>query len=157
MTFAIHKDSHLDHGLTAAHLAFIVSRFADRDGFFVETVPMPDDLPDLTCGLYGPVMGDPPVPDSAVFEVRRIDRAYSSRAIVAPQRATRFLTVIAGPHAGAPCVLYTAHGGPKAPREPGDPTLTTEADRAESAAFWAVHALAVDLPITPHTAPHAPR
>jgi hypothetical protein len=140
---AIHSDSHLDHNLTAAHLAFIVQHFADRSGFFAETVTMPDDLPDLTCGLYGPVMGDPPVTDDVSFEVRRENRAYPSRAIIAPQRPTRLLTVIAGPYAGSPCVLYTAHGGPLAPREVGDPTLT-ETARAESAAFWAVHALAVD-------------
>ena len=142
MPLGIHADSHLDHNLTPAHAAFILSHFADQTGFFVETVTMPDDLPDLTCGLYGPAMGDPPVTDNVSFEVRG-ERAYPTRAVVAPMRPTRLLTVIAGPYKGYPCVLYTAHGGPMAPREVGDPTLATEEARAESAAFWAVHALAV--------------
>jgi hypothetical protein len=157
MTFAIHKDSHLDHGLTAAHLAFIVSHFANRTGFFTETVTMPDDLPDLTCGLYGPIMGDPPVTDNVSFEARG-ERAYPSRTVALPTRPTRLLTVIAGPHKGAPCVLYTAHGGPKAPREAGDPTLQTPEDVGESIVFWATHALARPALInTPQHAPHAPR
>lgn len=139
---AIHADSHLDRSLTPAHAAFLLSHFADRTGFFAETVTLPDDLPDLTCGLYGPTMGDPPVTDNVSFEVRG-ERAYPTRAVVAPMRPTRLLTVIAGPYKGYPCVLYTAHGGPMAPREVGDPTLITEEARAESAAFWAVHALAV--------------
>ena len=141
MTLGIHADSHLDHALTPAHLAFLVSHFADKTGFFIETVALPDDLSDLTCGLYGPSMGDPPVTEGVSFEARG-ERVYPSRMVALPMRPTRLLTVIAGPHKGAPCVLYTAHGGPKAPREVGDPTLTTEEARAESTAFWATHALA---------------
>jgi hypothetical protein len=39
-------------------------------------------------------------------------------------------------------ILYTAFGGPAAPREPGDPSLDgNEAGLAESKAFWAEHAL----------------
>jgi hypothetical protein len=138
----IHDDSHLDHDLTPAHVAFLRSRFADKVGFFVETVELPDELSDLVCGLYGPTMGDAPVTEGVSF-VARGDRAYSTRTVARPTRPTRLLTVIAGPHKDAPCVLYTAHGGPMAPREVGDPTLPTEEARAESAAFWAVHALAV--------------
>jgi hypothetical protein len=141
MTLGIHADSHLDHDLTPAHLAFLVSHFADRDGFFIETVTLPDDLPGLTCGLYGPSMGDPPMIEGVVFEVRG-QRAYPSRMVTLPTRSTRLLTVIAGPYKDAPCVLYTAHGGPKAPREAGDPTLKSAEDIEESCAFWATHALA---------------
>ena len=141
MTLGIHADSHLDHNLTPAHAAFLLSRFADRTGFFAETVTMPDDLPDLTCGLYGPIMGDAPVIEGVSFEVRG-ERAYPSRTVALPMRPTRLLTVIAGPHDGKPCVLYTAHGGPKAPREVGDPTLQTPEDVGESIVFWATHALA---------------
>jgi len=38
-------------------------------------------------------------------------------------------------------VLYTAYGGPVAPREPFDRSLDEEA-KAESEKFWAEHALA---------------
>lgn len=41
---------------------------------------------------------------------------------------------------GSTTILYTAFGGPLAPREPGDPDLPAE-ERAESEAFWAEHAL----------------
>ncbi len=138
----IHADSHLDHNLTPSHVAFLRRHFADRTGFFIETVILPHELSDLTCGLYGPTMGDPPVTEDVSFAARG-NRPYPTRAVIAPMRPTRFMTVIAGPYKDAPCVLYTAHGGPMAPREVGDPTLLTEEARAESAAFWAVHALAV--------------
>ena len=94
MTLGIHADSHLDHALTPAHMAFLVSHFADRTGFFIETVTMPDDLPSLTCGLYGPSMGDPPVTEGVSFEARG-ERAYPSRMVALPMRPTRLLTVSA--------------------------------------------------------------
>jgi hypothetical protein len=68
-----------------------------------------------------------------------------------PVRETRILTVIGGhlpvkdngPHAvdSSRCVLYTAFGGPMAPREPGDPSITDVDDLKESTLFWAQHAL----------------
>ena len=53
------------------------------------------------------------------------------------------MTVVAGPHDGHPCVLYTAYGGPIAPREPWDPALTDTLgiDLAASLTFWREHAL----------------
>jgi hypothetical protein len=39
-----------------------------------------------------------------------------------------------------PCMLYTAFGGPLAPKEPGDPTLK-DSEREESEKFWSQHAL----------------
>jgi len=71
--------SHLDHGLSPAHLDFLEATFGDRAGFFLETVEMPEHLASLPCGLHGPVMGDPPVTD-AVLEVRG-SRAWPSAAI----------------------------------------------------------------------------
>lgn len=53
-------------------------------------------------------------------------------------RQVRTVTVIAGPHDGQPCVLFTAFGGPLAPQEPGDPGCK---DPDASRAFWAEHAL----------------
>jgi hypothetical protein len=41
-----------------------------------------------------------------------------------------------------PCVLYTAYGGPQAPREPGDPAIKDFAEQAASEIFWSEHALA---------------
>jgi hypothetical protein len=56
-------------------------------------------------------------------------------------RPTRQLTIVAGPHGDEPCVLYTAYGGPEAPREPGDPDIPGHSARDAAAVFWADHAL----------------
>ena len=115
-----HADSHLDHHLTDAQIAHVLARFADRDGFFIETFELPAELGTVPCGLHGPIMGDPPVPDSEVRYERRGAREHKSRLVDRPARPVRTVTVIAGPHAGHGCVIFTAFGGPLAPQEPGD-------------------------------------
>ena len=132
--------SHTDHSLTPAHLNWILTHFADREWFFVETVELPPELPDLDCGLHGPLVGDPPVPETEVTYLARGGRPGASRLCSRPSRPTRLLTVIAGPEGDDACVLYTAFGGPVAPREAWDPGLSPE-EVAESQAFWAAHAL----------------
>jgi len=141
----IHAESHLDHGLTKEHVAFIVERFSDRDGFFIETFDLPESLSPLKSALYGPLAGDEPVSEGDVRYAVRGDRAGESRLVDFSQRETRACTVIAGPNDGKPCVLYTAYGGQCAPREPFDPGLAEdEKGRGEAVAFWADHALAAD-------------
>lgn len=115
-----HPDSHLDHSLTEAQLHYLLGRFADRGGFFLETIELPDDLGTIPCGLWGPLMGDPPIAEIDVVRAHRGTRAWASRLVARAARPTRQVTVIAGPHDGHPCVLYTAFGGPAAPQEPGD-------------------------------------
>ena len=134
-----HSDSHVDHGLSEAQLRYLLDRFADRNAFFLETIELPEDLGTAPCGLYGPTMGDAPVSDDEVVCAARSTRAWTSRLVDRPARPTRKVTVIAGPHDGHPCVLYTAFGGPATPQEPGDPGCK---DPAASAAFWREHALA---------------
>ena len=137
--------SHLDHGLTAAHLRFILDHGRDWNAFTISTLVLPEEFQQLPCGLYGPCLGDAPVPDSEVVLVPRSGRAYPSRLVDRPSRPTRLLTVIAGPHTQLECMLYTAFGGPSAPREPGDLSLegpNMAAAKAEAEAFWATHALA---------------
>lgn len=140
----IHPDSHLDHGLTAEHIAYIADRFAARNSSFAETFVLPDTLPGAPCALYGPVMGDAPITDGDVNMRQRGERPGLSRVVSYPVRPSRRVTVIAGPHDGHPCVLYTAYGGPLAPREPSDIHADSFA-AAESRAFWAQHALAVGV------------
>lgn len=163
-----HKDSHLDHALTGAQIDYIFDRFADRDGFFIETFTLPADLGTVPCGLYGPIVGDPPIAEAEVTHAPRGSRAWSSRLIDLPARPQHEVTVIAGPHeescwhcdgsgsigdwkARIPCgtcdhgkvkhacILYTAFGGPAAPQEPGDPGCK---DPEASTTFWRQHALA---------------
>jgi hypothetical protein len=132
--------SHVDHHLTPAHIAFILERYADCAAFFIETIEMPDDLPGLPCTLHGPIMGDDPVPDEECEMLVRGERAGPSRICAREPRLVHTLTVIGGPDGDEPCVLYTAYGGAQAPREPWDPSLTPEA-REEAIHFWAEHAL----------------
>jgi hypothetical protein len=168
----ITTDSHLDHSLTTKQLAHVLKLCADQTAFFIETFTLPPELGVVSCALYGPIMGDDSITDQgitlplnwykltngdAVFDRRacpikmemRGNRAYPSRMLVgAPLRPTNKLTVIAGPHKDYPCVLYTAFGGPVAPKEPGDPTIRPEAldptEAEESRDFWAHHAIAVE-------------
>jgi hypothetical protein len=140
MSLVIHAESHCDH-VAPAVVELVKQRFADRDGFFIETIELPAELGMLECGLYGPLCGDEPIIEHEVHYSRRPGRQYESRLVARPARLTNRLSVIAGPHAGLPCVLYTVFGGPVSPKEVNDPTLI-EHEREESAAFWSQHALA---------------
>lgn len=138
------KESHVDHGLTAAQLAHVLLMFEKRDAFFIETIKLPFDLGYAPCSLFGPVMGDPPIP-SVITEMRvRKGRKHASRIItkrepigtdyfklaeryINSKRESQFLTVIAGPHGEDPCVLYTVFGGPLAPKEVGEANADLEA------------------------------
>lgn len=144
MPLQLHAESHLDHGLSPAHLEFLLKRFADRSGFFVETVTLPAELSALSCALYGPKMGDLPIPETEVSYERRGERTWASRVVYRPSRPSRLVTVIAGPYKGEPCVLYTAHGGPAAAKEPGSMPANAPPRELDAARdFWALHALAV--------------
>jgi hypothetical protein len=139
----ITKDSHLDHALTVQHLAWLLAQCGSREGFFIETFSLPGDLPALPCALHGPEMGDEPVPESECQYVKRGDREYLSRVCNRSPRLIRKLTVIAGPHEGLDCILYTAFGGPLAAKEHGDPTIKPGKESTESAEFWSDHALSL--------------
>jgi hypothetical protein len=115
-----HADSHVDHDLTEEQLRYVLDCFATRDAFFIETITLPAELGTVPCGLYGPVMGDSTIREDEVTYARRGERAWGSRLVDLPPRQQHEVTVIAGPHDGHPCVLFTAFGGPLAPQEPGD-------------------------------------
>ena len=136
----LHADSHVDHDLTREQVDYLLERFKDRTGEFVETVELPEALGEVPCALHGPAVGDAPVPEAEVSYGRRGARQYRSRLTDRPPRRTRKVTVIAGEHKGAPCVWFTAFGGPPSPQEPSDPGLPAE-KVADSEAFWREHAL----------------
>ncbi len=96
----LHKESHLDHGLTARQLAHILFLFETRDAFFIETIELPEELGTVPCGLYGPIMGDDAICDDRVAMVSRGTRTWQSRVLpmLAGPRQVRTLTVVAGPH-----------------------------------------------------------
>jgi len=135
----LHTDSHVDHGLSPEQLSYLLARFADRDAFFIETIELPPELGTVPCDLLGPLVGDDPVLEHEVTYMARGARTWKSRTkMVSQPRSSRLITVIAGPHDGQPCVLFTAYGGPLAPQEPDDPGCK---DVEASKAFWAEHAL----------------
>ena len=136
MSITKHKDSHLDHSLTDAQVEFILGLPAKEGEVTVQTVELPEALGTVPCGLFGPCMGDAPVTDAEVTLEVRGDRKGPSRLVDREPRQVRTVTVISGPHDGNPCVLFTAFGGPSAPREP------FEDDSEESRKFWSEHALA---------------
>lgn len=133
-----HNESHFDHGLNEAQVAFVMERFADRNAFFIETVELPEALGTVPCGLHGPLVGDAPVEESEVTYAKRGTRAWLSRLVDRPMQQVRTVTVIAGPHGDEPCIVYTMYGGPLAPQEPDDPGCK---DVVASRQFWTTHAL----------------
>jgi hypothetical protein len=121
----IHKDSHTDHAITKAQWGYILIMFEGRTGFFIDTIELPEGLGHVMNGLYGPSCGDAAIPESEVYYAPRPPRTWVSRMTKMPARPTRFVRVIAGPHDGHGCVLFTAYGVaskdmPVAPKEPGD-------------------------------------
>ena len=138
----LHAESHVDH-VHPSIVNYVLDRFKDRTGFFIETFELHPSFAPLECGLYGPAMGDGYIPEDVVTYQPRGDRKYASRLVDMPKRETRTCTVVAGPYKGEECVLYTVYGGPPAPKEPGDfPENMSEADRSAALLFWARHALA---------------
>lgn len=140
------KLSHLDHGLTPAHVEWLLA-VAEPDandaGITVATIGVPDVLSALEHRLYGPMECDGAIAESEARYIVRPGRSHASRVVDRPARATRRLTFVAGPHGDLPFVLYTAYGGSAAPREPGDRTIMTFDALAEARLFWSTHALGI--------------
>jgi len=135
--------SHLDHGLDIEILFYILKKFRNKRGFFIETFKLPSKFGTIGCGLYGPVMGDPPVPLDEVRMVQRPGRNGPTPMVDRPPRPTHILTVIAGPEAEFDTYLFTAFGGPLAPREPHDSDIESPEELAASKEFWSLHALSL--------------
>ncbi len=135
-------------------------KFGDRNAFFKETFELPPEFGTVPCALVGPAVGMPPISEDDVYYIIRGGRKIASRMWSGPidpsftpsvgdaprylapiQPQVRMLTVIAGPHKDEPCVLYTAYGGPLAPRSPGDNDIASWEELLESREFWSKHAL----------------
>jgi len=133
------KVFHADHGISDALLLSALKRLNLGEGFFARTLELESPL--VMSALYGPDAGDPPVPDEEVDLCKRTEDRPPSRMVDWPKRPSNKLSII-GTVAADGATIFTAYGGPLAPREPGDVSMTTDEERAESAAFWATHALA---------------
>lgn len=143
-----HADSHVDHDVSEAQLAWIIERASEHLLLFTArepappilklTLQLPYELGTVPCGLHGPQMGDEPVLEPEVSYAVRGKRGGESRLVERPVRQVRKISLIAGEHDGHRWVLFTTFGGPIAPREPFD---AQGDERAESEAYWAEHAL----------------
>lgn len=133
-----HKESHLDHGLTDAQVEYLLTLSVSEATVVVKTIELPHELGTVPCGLHGPAMGDEAVPEGEVSYAVRGERKGKSRLVAREPRQTRLVTVVAGSYDGYRDVLFTAFGGPQAPREP------FEDDGDEAREFWASHALSAE-------------
>lgn len=143
-TVQIIAQSHVDHGLSSEQLRWLLDQTEGRTAFFIETFTLPEHLGTVECGIVGPAVGEPPVSEDDVKYVVRGNRKCASRVLREPiaKPRTRMVSIIAGPTEGHEgIVLYTAYGGPVAPREPGDTMIPTWDAIVESRTFWAEHAL----------------
>jgi hypothetical protein len=149
MTITILPENNHSH-LPAELLAYVLERVeAERaadlgHGLVIHTVCLPEHLPRVPCSIVGPMIGHAPVPESEVYYEARAPREYASRMVRRLGPMTRQVTVIVGPEGDDDTVLYTAFGGPLAPREPGCPDLAKLSgyEQELAARFWSIHALA---------------
>lgn len=143
----ITKIFHADHGVSPETLQRVIDLMVQEQGrrlvpgLFIYTRPLPEGAPSVENALYGPKSGDAPVAEADVFYAKRSEDRPESRMIDLPKRLTRTVTVI-GVYAPAGVTVYTVYGGPAAKREPGDKSLSTEAEKQAAIDFWAEHALA---------------
>ena len=143
--------AHADHGVEAPHIAFLERKLRGMTpGFLRMAWRLPKSCPDLRSALYGPSVGDDPVPETEVRYVIRGKRRCASRLVPWPHRPARWIVAIGqvreAPRRGeARVLLFTSYGCTHdvvAPREPGDVSIPDWEGIVESRAFWAEHALA---------------
>lgn len=152
--------------LNAKQLAHVLDRFEGVMLPFTKTIELPLEVGPVTSPLYGPEMGDDPVPDfttltdqtwgageltevpcehggnGGAIKIVRGARLWATRMVkLDPARETFKVTIIA---TRVPkqeeCVLALALGGAWLPPEPGDPRVGSYYE--DSVRFWRAHALA---------------
>lgn len=141
--------AHADHGLTDIHLSVIDTVLKDWDGktFFLKLVTLPIYADSLPSALWGPDAGDDPIPNDHPDVVWRVrgNRAQPSKLVKRPVRQVRKMVVCAGPGKHGDGIVYSAYGSQcLGHREPWDRSMNDE-ERAAAEAWWAQHALSVDV------------
>lgn len=137
------NNTHLDHGIPLGWLEEVAGCMDNDAPFVVQTFEVPWEV---DCILHLDV------PESEVFYQKRGTRGYTSRCTERPARKVKTVTVLGGKGE-----VWTAFGGPLAPREPGDSYFTPhlkygvmgyvvedekiQAEYRASVAFWAKAAL----------------
>jgi hypothetical protein len=141
----LRDDGHYDvHKITKQHIDWLSQQPEVMAAKGPVTLTLPDSLPRLPNSLVGPASGHSPVTDDhpdVYMASRGGGREYNSKMIRGENQTTNIITAIVRPHkeTGRP-FLITAFGGPMAPKEPNDPTLSDQ-ERKASQEFWSQHAL----------------
>ena len=139
--YRITSVGHGDHGVSQEIMLNAVKELAPGGGFFIGNVALPEGVT-LLSALYGPEMGDPPVPEADVHYAKRSgDRPYS-RLVARPHRPVHRMTIL-GINAEGEIHVITAYGGLSvSPRELGDRGFSSAEEYQKAFAFWRDHALA---------------
>ena len=146
MTIKLVDGSHLDHGLSEEQVKYLLETPAPNGEVCVQTIELPPELGTVDCALWGPAMGDDALCDMECYWAKRGDRKGPSRLVDARKRETSLVTIVTGPHGDESCVLFTAYGGPSAPREPFEfAEDDISEDAIKSRVFWSRHALAQEV------------
>ena len=136
--------AHADHDLRSEHMSLIddVMRVGWEGNYVRRVIALRPGMRALDSRLYGPEVGDKPIPERMVHYCIRGTRSGMSRMIEAPLRKVRSMVVIAGPGRFGDSIIYTAYGGRYAcPREWWEDMSLP--DVWASAKFWREHALAL--------------
>ena len=133
---------HADHGVSKEQMDFIKANLIKDapQGFFIKEIRIPRELGTVRNALYGPIAGDPPVPESEVSYRPRGDRPWSDRVVSWPTRPVNHVQAI-GVREGDNFKLFTVYGGYLAPQHPDDPG---NRDVEAAKKFWSQHALSIE-------------
>lgn len=144
---------HADHGVTEEQLRWCLDSVLSEahQGFLRRAWALPPELlGELRSGLWGPNVGDEPIPDSQCRWIVRGTRRCASRVVARPTRGATHLVLIG--MVRTEIRLWTAYGttsaygttcGVIAPREPGDLSIPTWNEIVEAREFWTTHALSL--------------
>ena len=137
------KVFHADHGIKPAQMKHIQKQLEDvaPQGLFIKQINIPKRLGPVPSGLYGPAMGDDPIPRSAVAMRKRGGPSAEFRwldpVVDWPLRPVSYAQAI-GIRDGNQFTLFTVYGGPLAPQNPADPS---NPDPKGAKRWWSQHAL----------------
>lgn len=132
-------------GVTAVQLSWVKSVLPDLvpEGYFALSLHLPEEQGQVDYGLYGPSVGDPPVPEAEVFYGDTTGTGMMERLVDRPMRKTSTIQVV-GVRTGDVFRLLTVYGGPALPAYPSD-SIPSDPASSPVRDWWSVHALSHHL------------
>ena len=141
-----------DPGITKEQWDYVREAVTEIDphGYFMLEIEIPAALGTVPCRLYGPAMGDGPIPRDEVEMVARhpedSERVWLDPIVDRPTRPVTVVQVVGrlGERIGRldegnHIEIIRCYAGPDVPSNPQDPM---NADVVGASRFWAKHALA---------------